>query len=59
MRADPHPCAAFFVGDAERAMVEADADRPEGADALEVQRRVTRVGLEQVKVLACESLNGW
>jgi hypothetical protein len=51
MRADPDSHDAVRDVDAECAMMDAGANRPEIADALEVQRRVARIRTEQLIVL--------
>jgi hypothetical protein len=55
VRPDPEPDAVFIVPDAQGAMVEADMGRPKSADALETERGVVWIGLEQLEVLVGQS----
>lgn len=54
MRAYPDPENAVRRIDAERAIMEADADGSEATNSLEVERRVLRIGLEQLETLVRE-----
>jgi hypothetical protein len=47
--ADPEPEHAFFDVDAKNPMTEAYTCRPIAAHLLEVKRRMSRVGLEELK----------
>lgn len=51
VRSDPEPDAVIVAPDAKRAMVEADARRPQAADALEAKRRMQRIGFQQREIL--------
>jgi hypothetical protein len=51
MRADPHPHDSVRGVDPECAVMDAYADRPEVADALEVQGGMAWVGAKQIVVL--------
>ena len=54
MRANPEPRNTILDIGSERSVTTADADRPELANAFEVQRRVAQVALEESKILVCE-----
>jgi len=59
MRPDPEPHdAPVRTVDGENAIVKSDSARPEAADLLEVERRVTGVGLQDNKLLVGKALNG-
>ena len=47
MRADPEPEIAVIHLYGERAIEQADTDGPETSDFLELQRRMTRIALQQ------------
>jgi len=58
VRTDPIPQDAVRVILAERPIMESNAGRPNGADLLEANGRVPRIGLEQFKVLVGKLTNG-
>jgi len=47
MAADPEPDAVILTSDAKGAVMEADTRRPETANALEAERGVLRISLQQ------------
>lgn len=49
MGADPKPDDAVGSIHADRSIVQSDSGRPEPTNVLEMERRVCRVGFEQVK----------
>ena len=58
MTSDPKPLHALGSIVAKRAMVLADAHRPEFPKALEVKRRVPRIGFEKLEVLVGDCADG-
>ena len=58
VRADPEPEYPVFHVDAERSMVQADADRPEPPDALQSQRGVIGIRLQELVRPVREPLDG-
>ena len=58
VRTDPIPQDAVRVIFAERPIMESDAGRPNGADLLEANGRVPRIGLEEFKVLVGKFADG-
>jgi hypothetical protein len=58
VRADlkPSDAAVFRRVNAHRSMVETNSTRPEAADLLEMERRVARLGLEQLELLVRQLL---
>jgi len=58
MRTDPEPHdAGVRTVDAENAIVESDSARPEAPHPLELERRMTWIGLQDGVLLVCEALN--
>jgi hypothetical protein len=57
MAADPHPHKVGTIFHSERPVVEPHPRRPAFAQFLELQRRVTRIPLEKLKVLSRQLLN--
>jgi hypothetical protein len=51
MRPDPEPIDSFFDISSQCSVMFADADGPKFAEPFEVQGRVTRIGLEESKIL--------
>ena len=49
MPTNPEPNQAFGPFFSQRAIPQPDADRPEDADFLEVERWMARIGLKQLK----------
>ena len=58
VRTDPIPQDAVRVILAERPIMESDAGRADGADLLEANGRVPRIGLEEFKVLVGKLTDG-
>lgn len=54
MRADPEPEQAIADGNGKHAILSSDTRRPVISNALELQRRVFRVGAEQPEILVRE-----
>jgi hypothetical protein len=58
MRADPKPLEAILAFDGDCAVPAANAHRPQvTTDALEVQRRMFRIALQQGEVPICDRTN--
>ncbi len=57
MAANPEPLNAIIDFVAERSIVTTNANGPQRPDAFEMQRRVPRIGLQEVVVLVREGSN--
>ena len=53
----PNPLNATRCINADSAIVQADADRPKFFNALQLQRRVARIGFQQLVIFVGECLN--
>lgn len=54
MAADPEPVIPVCRGQRDRPMVNADPHRPDFADALEAQGRMSRIMFQQLEILVCQ-----
>lgn len=57
MQADPEPQHPIFRVDAERTIRAADSDGPIWTDSFEVERRMTWIRFQQLKIFALELLH--